>query len=163
VSLPKGEPFLTSKVTVSTGTQEQLMGTSFPAVIRSVWGWRSLAKILLEPKRFSNFKVVSALNTVDTAHSVRLVKGMVYFLNHVFPGLQPILFGLRPGGLQANKLVGPGPLDFSSNYQGVKYESPGIGPFPHKREGVPILGRLVALREAAGKIRIIAIVDAITQ
>lgn len=88
---------------------------------------------------------------------------MVHFLNRTFPALQPILFGLRPGGLQANKLVGPGSLDFSNNYRSVKYEFPSIGPFACKREGVPILGRLVALREAAGKIRVIAIVDAITQ
>jgi len=138
------------------------MGTSFPAVIRSVWGWRSLLVLLTEKRVFKNLQVGNTLKGLESVYSAKLLKGMIFILSHNFPALMPLLVGLKPGGLQANKLIGPGSLEFHPNKKSIQYEFPSLGPGVIKPR-VPVLGRLVALREAAGKIRIIAIVDAITQ
>lgn len=168
--LPEGEPFLFSKVSVSIREQEQLMGTSYPAVIRSAWNWRWLADRLAEPKRFVNGKLDNVLKGVEWKRGNQLLRGLMKFIGSQ-PALGPILWGLRPGGLKANKLLGPGtPVNFTQ-YIPDKYSQPYLPPATEDRTQTPFgtwtyspcFGRLVALREAAGKIRIIAIVDPLTQ
>jgi len=139
------------------------MGTSLPAVIRSVWGWRTLAVFLNDKKTFQGFRYGSKLQLKEGERPVQLVSAMIYFVNKLYPQLQPILFGLRSDGLSANKLIGHGALERQSKIPVGKDRFPIIGNFDPSKVQSPILGRLVNLREAAGKIRTIAIVDPITQ
>jgi hypothetical protein len=158
---------------VSISTLNQAPGTGFLAVIRSVWDWRGILVRLNSPLRFEGGKLMNALQGGDAARAWDLVKSLSFIIDKTYPGLKTLVTGLDVGGLEANKLLGPTSIVVPDGVPHDKRHVPNVGPafsaykFSSKILGevtpTSILGRLVALKEAAGKIRIIAIVDPLTQ
>jgi len=145
--LPAGTPFLTNKVSVAVSEKDALKGTSYVAVIRAAHALRAMAfsvtqgsMIFSEIRRKSNF-----------------LKGLLIICKSTYPDLFRILSGLSGSHLQASRLIGSAVPQVTNKFIPDSFKPPSMGLYDS------VLGRFAALFEAAGKIRIIAIVDPITQ
>jgi hypothetical protein len=159
--LPQGKPFLTQKVSVAITSRDELPGTGFVPVIRSIWHWRTLVTHLTADKKFKDGKLVNVLQGNQWFRGRDLLKGLMFFVENYFPDLRSILAGLKE---YTPPVLGEGSLIPWRKYIPDEFKLPNIGPYPlGVYSALYGFGRLVSLYEAAGKIRIIAIVDPLTQ
>jgi hypothetical protein len=176
-SLSQGKPFLSQKVSVAISSKDELPGTGFVAVIRATWQWRTLWLRLIADKKFVNGKLVNILTGHKWRKGNELLRGLTNILSQLYPDLKNIIIGMQE---YTPKVIGEGSMIPWKRYVPGKYSPPNIGSIltlkgmlnPQYYTEIPLFGlicsplkfgRLVALYEAAGKIRIIAIVDPFTQ
>lgn len=57
---------------------------------------------------FRDGKLINALQGKDYRRAFELLRGLLHIVEKTFPKLSNILTGLGLGGLEANKLLGPG-------------------------------------------------------
>jgi len=145
--LPVGTPFLSNKVSVAVTEKDALKGTSYVAVIRAAHALRAMAFSITQ-----NSMVFS-----ETRRKSNFLKGLLTVCKSSYPDLFRILTGLSGSHLQASRLIGEAIPQVTGKFIPDSFKAPTMGLYES------VLGRFAALYEAAGKIRIIAIVDPITQ
>lgn len=145
--LPIGTPFLTNKVSVAISEKDALKGTSYVAVIRAAHAFRHMA-----------FSIVNShMIFAEVRRKSNLLKGLLTVCKSTYPDLFRILTGLSGSHLEASRLLGSAVPQVTGKFIPDSFKPPSTGLYDS------VLGRFAALYEAAGKIRIIAIVDPITQ
>lgn len=169
-------PEITQKVSVAVNEVMRLRGTSFFAFLRSVHTWRSLANwIASRPKALEAFKfrIRKPILTKqehkireDILHREQLLQSFIRMVAWIDPKWFMLLAGPLNRATQVTmpfggKMLLPQGTEIINKVFWLRYfRRPNVD---LERKMPAPLGRLVKLLEAAGKVRVIAIVDPITQ
>jgi len=162
-------PHLFDKVSVSIHSTTGVTGSSLWASVHSVWAWRRLAIWTL-----TNHKDANSYFGKDWKKVKLLVPALTFLGRRTAPWLWTVLTGQVgwTGNLPAVLFpsVMKDPMEFVK--QELSIASRSMLSIPKEAEDFPgvgftdipmLFGKLVQLKEAAGKVRVIAIVDSITQ
>lgn len=166
------QPHLIEAVSVAIRQRHELMGSSVYAVLKAIHGWRQLALLRREYKKTFPYK------SVMSDREARLLKSFLFLIARYWPKGSALLSGAVAWNPQEDDLkVDTDPVEEGLVSSITELVDPTTTPrsarvWPNtdlaisedifgNRTSEP-LGRLAQLREAAGKIRVIAIVDPMT-